>query len=399
MKLPENPAFLLNQLLKAGFDAYVVGGCVRDALLSLEPKDWDICTSARPEEIKQVFSAFKTIDIGMKHGTVAVILEGEPYEITTFRTDGSYHDSRRPDSVQFVRGVKEDLLRRDFTVNAMAYNEKKGLVDVCGGREDLNQRILRTVGEADVRFGEDALRIMRCLRFAATYGFQIEAETAASVFKNKELLRRISVERVNAEFSKLLCGSWTEGILCQYQEVLAVFLPELHKVDEQAYRRAVALAGQAPAVLSARLAAFFSPLSKEELPSILRRMKYSNEIIADTAAYSRFSQPLPKNKIELKLLLSDIGFDSFDKMLALKEALGENVSFARDMAERVRQGGECIAIKDLAVNGEDLSKEGYSGREIGHALAALLEGVIKEEAENSKTALLGYLKQKFHKIP
>lgn len=229
IQIPYGANSIIQDLRKAGFDTYVVGGCVRDSLLDLGPKDWDICTSATPAEMKNLFSKrnIKTIDTGLQHGTITVNLgDSEQYEITTFRIDGNYSDSRHPDSVEFVKNIELDLARRDFTVNAMAYDGER-VIDPFYGQDDLNRRIISCVGNPDERFGEDALRILRAMRFASTYGFAIEEKTSQAIHRNKEKLLNISAERIQAELCKMLCGRGVLQILLDYSDVIAVIIPEM----------------------------------------------------------------------------------------------------------------------------------------------------------------------------
>lgn len=391
MEIPKQPAFIIQRLLDAGYQAYVVGGCVRDALLGLAPNDWDVCTSALPCETKAVFAEYKSIDVGIQHGTVAVVLEGQPYEVTTLRTDGTYQDHRRPDSVRFVTDVREDLLRRDFTVNAMAYNHRDGLVDVCGAQQDLKDGILRTVGEPDLRFGEDALRIMRCLRFAAVFGFHIESGTAAAAVKKRGTLVGIAAERLNTELSKLLLGGYAPLVLADYRMVLAVFLPELGRLPAQAYQNTVNLLAKTPAVLPMRMAVLFGGLDGARLAALLRRMKYSNKIMEETLQCHRFTQPVPSDPAGLKLLLAELGFHPLGRILALKELAGEDVASRRSLLEQVRQNGDCISVRQLAVDGSQLASLGLQGKEIGDALQFLLLQVIQGNIQNQERALLAAL--------
>ena len=228
MQINKNAEKLIRQLNNQGYEAFIVGGCVRDYLLGLTPHDTDICTNALPEQTKKCFEAYHTFDTGIKHGTISVVCGGEVYEITTYRIDGDYSDNRHPDSVSFTRNINEDLQRRDFTVNAMAYNAEYGLVDPYGGKNDLKDKIIRCVGNPDTRFNEDALRILRALRFASVYGFSIEENTSKSIFKNADLLKNIATERVTSEFLKLICGKDAVKILDAYRETIAVIIPEQH---------------------------------------------------------------------------------------------------------------------------------------------------------------------------
>lgn len=218
-------------LSEGGFDAFVVGGCVRDAVMGRTPNDWDMTTSSSPEETMAVFKDFRTVPTGLKHGTVTVIINGEPLEITTMRIDGQYSDSRRPDSVEFTSDISKDLCRRDFTVNAMAYSPRSGIVDPFGGLHDIKNGIIRCVGEADARFGEDALRIIRALRFASVLGFEIAGETAQSIKNNYPLLGEIAKERIRVELIKLLQGKNVEKILTEYKEIIFYIIPELKACD------------------------------------------------------------------------------------------------------------------------------------------------------------------------
>ena len=227
IKLPANVSEIIDILQNAGFEAYCVGGAVRDSIMGFTPDDWDITTSATPDETRRLFKDYKTIDTGIKHGTLTVIIDHKPYEVTTFRIDGEYNDNRHPEEVVFTPDLKNDLARRDFTVNALAYNNTSGLVDLYGGTDDIYNSIIKTVGNPDKRFNEDGLRILRALRFAAVLGFDIEPETAAAIHRNKYLLKNISAERINIELSKLICGKNAFNILMEYPDVLSVFIPEI----------------------------------------------------------------------------------------------------------------------------------------------------------------------------
>ena len=227
LTIPAGADFILRRLMENGFDAYVVGGCVRDSLLGLFPHDWDICTSARPEQMQAVFADCRVIETGLKHGTLTVLHDRIPYEVTTFRVDGGYTDHRHPDSVSFVSNVVDDLARRDFTVNAMAWNPQTGLVDAFHGQEDLRAGIIRAVGDPKTRFTEDALRILRALRFASVYGFRIDDATSQAAHDLRHTLTDVAAERIRVELAKLLCGQGAADILRAYPDVLFVLLPQL----------------------------------------------------------------------------------------------------------------------------------------------------------------------------
>ena len=230
MKLPSSVQFIISRLNENGYRADIVGGCVRDVMLGREPNDFDITTSALPEEMKQVFSDVRAIETGIKHGTLTVIIDSEPFEITTYRLDGEYTDNRHPDSVTFTRNLRDDLSRRDFTVNAMCYNEADGYTDLFGGKADLEKKLIRAVGDPEKRFSEDALRILRAIRFAATLDFAVEEKTAAAVHKLSHLLLNVSAERVFVEWKKLIGGVSAYKILSEFSDVISVVIPELSEM-------------------------------------------------------------------------------------------------------------------------------------------------------------------------
>ena len=227
IKIPKDVASIIDQLDEHGYDAYVVGGCVRDSILGRTPNDWDICTSATPDQMIAIFEDYEVIPTGLQHGTITIVINHTPYEITTFRIDGKYLDNRRPDKVSFTTDIVQDLSRRDFTMNSMAYNPKVGLVDPYNGQQDIQSKVIRCVGNADDRFNEDALRIIRALRFASVYGFEISSDTAQSIHNNAGLLNNIAVERINVELCKLLCGKGVLDILLNYSDVIATIIPEI----------------------------------------------------------------------------------------------------------------------------------------------------------------------------
>ena len=227
LNIPSKAKTIITLLENAGFEAFCVGGAVRDSIMGLNPTDWDITTSASPEDTVMVFKDYKTVDTGLKHGTLTVVIDKTPFEVTTYRVDGDYNDNRHPENVHFTKNLINDLSRRDFTVNALAYNDKTGLVDLYGGQEDIYNSIIKTVGNPSARFQEDGLRIMRALRFASVLGFTIESETAKAIHDNKDLLKNISAERLAVELSKLVCGKNAFNILTEYWDVLSVFIPEI----------------------------------------------------------------------------------------------------------------------------------------------------------------------------
>ncbi|MCL1823276.1 MAG: HD domain-containing protein [Oscillospiraceae bacterium] len=425
---------IIKQLEAAGFEAYAVGGCVRDSLLSFTPPDYDIATSAAPDEIKEVFSDCKIVDIGAKHGTIAVITDDEncrKIEITTFRADGEYSDSRRPDSVTFVRDLKSDLARRDFTVNAMAYSEKTGLIDLFGGAEDLKNKLLKCVGEPEKRFSEDALRIMRALRFMSEHGFTCEAETEKALRKLKENLLKIAPERIMAELDKLLLGEFAEKIIIEYVDVLGVFIPEIkdcagfdqrnnyHIYDVLTHIAKVVSAVPKERIL--RVAALFHDVAKpqcfilkdnlghtrghaaksaEIAEETMRKLRYDNAAIKQVKLLiQNHDDKFKTDDVSVKKLLNRFGIETLEQLCILqkaddsakadfvKEERKEQYLFIEKASEIIEKG-ECFSLEQLAVNGNDLLKSGFEGKEIGIQLQKLLEAVITGEAENKKEILL-----------
>ncbi|MBQ5565782.1 MAG: HD domain-containing protein, partial [Clostridia bacterium] len=272
--LPDEVKTAIEKISKNGFEAYIVGGCVRDSLLGKTPKDYDITTSASPQEVEKIFSDCRVIETGIKHGTVTVLINSMPLEITTFRIDSEYVDNRHPESVTFTKSLREDTARRDFTMNAIAYNNFTGICDFYGGETDIKNKIVRCVGNPDLRFNEDALRIMRAIRFSSVLGFEIEENTRSSIFKNKELLKNISSERIAAELVKLLCGKNAKKVLCEYIDILGVVMPELlpmkdfdqrnaHHIYDIWTHTAVAVENIEPAPIL-RLTALFHDIGKPE---------------------------------------------------------------------------------------------------------------------------------------
>lgn len=384
--IPENIITVMRLLEKSGFEAYAVGGCVRDSLLGRVPYDWDVCTSASPEETLSVFADFRTIPTGIKHGTVTVIADS-PVEITTFRIDGEYLDNRRPSEVIFTRTLADDLCRRDFTVNAMAADKNGNVTDLYGGKEDLQKKIIRCVGCAQKRFDEDALRIMRALRFAATLGFELEASTARAVLVQRDLLKNIAVERIRVETDKLLMGE-CEKILLDYKAVFSVFLPEIDITPEKA--KLVSLADKE---LEIRLALLLSALSAEEARAVLRRMRYSGSVTDSvTLLIENMNTPLAPDSPAVKRLLKHMGEENLNRLVRFQMARGGlNEEACKQILQIINviiENGECFSLSSLAVNGSDLTELGIKGRQTGNTLNALLSDVIDGKMPNEKKKLL-----------
>lgn len=433
MDMPKNVDIAINLLQSAGFEAYAVGGCVRDSLLGKTPNDWDITTSAKPEDMKSVFADFHCIDTGIKHGTVTVVIDGEPLEITTFRLDGEYEDNRHPKSVTFTSNLGADLGRRDFTVNAMAYSKMTGTVDLFGGQNDLKNGIIRCVDDPDRRFNEDALRILRALRFASALDFEIEERTAQSLLKNRALLGNISEERIAKELLKLVCGKGAKRILTDFAPVLFEILPELQPMYKNSHDNphhcydiyehtliAVESIDPEPTLRFAMLlhdcgkpavkkfdengvAHFYGHqrISAEISAQILARLKVSNkfrdEILFLVSNHDRWE--LYENTEKMPRYLSKFGLDGVLNLLKVMRAdvLAQSPEYryrldqiadAEEIAKNLAAQKPCLSLSELQINGRTLMDIGIpQGRKLGAVLAQLLDEVIDGVTKNTQEAL------------
>ena len=388
--IPENIISVMSLLEESGFEAYAVGGCVRDSLLGRKPYDWDVCTSALPEETLEVFKSFRTIPTGIKHGTVTVIADS-PVEITTFRIDGEYLDNRRPSQVSFTRTLADDLCRRDFTVNAMAADKNGFVTDLYGGKEDLQKKIIRCVGCAQKRFDEDALRIMRALRFAATLGFELEESTARAVREQKSLLKNIAVERIRVETDKLLLGSCAD-ILYGYREVFSVFIPETEITRETAEK--ISLADKETEI---RLALLLGNLTSENARAVLGRLRYSNSVTNTVVSLvENKNKAIENTSPAVKRLLNAFGKENAERLVRFKRADGGLTPEAEkeilSEISRIIDDGECYSLAALAVSGSDLSAIGIKGKKTGETLNRLLNEVMEGTTANNKDDLLDKVK-------
>ena len=406
MKLTLDPgaAALLDALHAAGYAAYAVGGCVRDSLLGRTAHDWDLCTSALPQQVMELFGTEQCIPTGLQHGTVTIKYGGQLYETTTFRTEGSYTDGRHPDEVQFVPDVREDLARRDFTINAMAYNEAEGLVDPFGGQKDLQNGLLRAVGEPQQRFTEDALRILRLYRFAARFGFALDAATARAARQLAPHLDCISAERIQEELAKLLAAPQPGAYL--EPAVLAVVLPELTPAALEAATPVVDACPAGEENLPVRWAALLGALGEADTRRVLKRLRCSNACIEETAVLVReaaeqgvcrsFSEEKASahpGDIHIRQLLGRYGLCTVERLCALCAALhpqtAPDCALAAQRARQLEADGVCCRVSQLAVNGRDLMAAGIpAGPALRRVLEALLDGVIRAEYPNEKPALL-----------
>ena len=440
LTLPAPVAELLARLKQAGFSAYAVGGCVRDSLLGMEPHDWDICTSALPEQMQEVFSGYRTVETGLKHGTLTVIADHLPYEVTTFRIDGDYTDHRHPDSVIFVDDLTRDLARRDFTVNAMAWSPDAGLQDPFGGQQDLSAKIIRCVGEPEQRFDEDALRILRALRFAAVYDFEIESSTASALRIMAPDLKRIAGERIREELLRLLCGKAAGRILRAYPEVLAEIIPEIrpmigydqrnHHHSYDLWEHTVRGIEGVPADPVLRLTMLLHDTGKPVVRTTDEKgeghykghPKVSEEIARrtaealhlDNAFRDRLCTLVRHHDTPLRTENGEINTDRSFLLRRLNKygetdlralflihrsdriATGYTTTEREDIRLKERMDAldallaeqPCFTLKDLAVNGRDLTATGLKGKAVGETLQQLLEAVMDGAVPNEKEALL-----------
>lgn len=434
IRLPAGAAFVMERLRENGHQGYVVGGCVRDSLLGREPKDWDICTDALPQELQRIFRDQHVIETGLKHGTLTVMVDHEPYETTTFRVDGEYTDHRHPDEVRFVTDVVDDLSRRDFTVNAMAWCPQTGVVDAFSGQEDLKAGIIRCVGEPEKRFGEDALRIMRALRFASVYGFEIEEKTAQAIHSMKESLTGVAAERIRVELAKLLCGQGAGKILRAYSDVIFTILPQLapmagfdQRTPYHAYdiwEHTVRAVESAPATETLRLTMLLHDAGKPESFTVDENgvghawghQKASCRIAGEALAYLKTDNatrdrvlllvechdwPLSTERTLLKRRLNKFGEEALYQLIDVQRAdnLGKGTVPAEEIEGwfgEIRQAltaliaeQPCVTLRDMAVGGRELMAAGIaSGKALGETLNWLLGEVLNERLPNEREALL-----------
>lgn len=441
MTIGANTERILTELENHGFEAYMVGGCVRDGIMGRECNDIDITTNALPEQMLAVFSGYKVIPTGIKHGTVTVLCGGESFEITTYRIDGEYTDHRRPDEVRFTADIADDLARRDFTVNAVAMDRRGNIVDPFGGRADMESGIIRCVGVPQERFSEDALRILRAVRFSAQLGFKIDETTSEAVQGMRTDLRNISSERVRDELDKLICGKNAVEVLLGYSDVITAVIPEFqpsigldqrspyHRYD--VWEHTVRALATAPAEnMKLRRALLYHDIGKpacmkldetgrghfkqhdrvgaEMTSEIMKRLHYDNKTIAYTTALIANHSKKLRNKTDVKKMMCKIGDELFFELMEMKKCdnsaknefvLKENVFFDKlaDIGREIAANDECRSIRGLAVNGSELAAIGLKGAEIGEIQREMLELVMEEELPNDRAELLKFAEQRCRK--
>ena len=436
IKIPHNAQFIIDRLYEYGFECFAVGGCVRDSIIGREVNDWDFTTNATPDQIELCFSEFTTVDIGKRFGTICVVIDGQNFEITTYRTESGYEDSRHPEEISFSKNLSDDLSRRDFTVNALAYNDQVGLVDEYGGLADLEYGIIRAIGDPDLRFSEDALRILRALRFSSVLGFAIEHNTAQSILRNKDSLNLISGERILKELSKLLCGKDVDLILRRYREVIAVIIPEVSVMfdfdqkslhhNKDLWRHTVSAVKNTPCDEILRTTMLLHDLGKPMTVStdkkgfchfhnhpklsaamaatILKRLHYPTSFINIVCILIEYHDVRLKPETPMiKRCMRDIGAENTERLLSIqrsdilaqsmykREEKIATLSAVVDEFERIRNSNECYNLSMLEVNGKDIIHLGVSdGEKIGKVLNILLDEVIDGNLPNDKNSILLY---------
>ncbi len=386
IKTPREVNEIITALTRLGYEAFAVGGCVRDSLLGREPEDWDITTSARPEQVKGIFK--RTIDTGILHGTVTVMKNHVGYEVTTYRIDGEYEDGRHPKSVEFTSSLREDLRRRDFTINAMAYSQDTGIVDEFGGMEDLRAGVIRCVGNPMDRFQEDALRILRAIRFSAQLGFSIEEKTREAIRVIAPRLVKVSKERIQMELTKLLLSGHPEKI----QEVYALGIsPYISPWFHQINREHLEISPRLPEKKYIRWAALLKDTQAEDVVCILKDLKMDNDTIFGVRLLNQWIyRDIPVHKPAIRRAMSQMEPEYFDGLLMIKGLSGcQTADQIAALAEEIRCDGDCISLKTLAVSGKDLLEAGVTpGKQVGEELARLFDYVLEHPEENRREVLL-----------
>ena len=388
MNFPEYVKFTLDRLEENGYSAYLVGGCVRDYIMGIDPHDFDVTTNAKPEQIEECFSDIKTLDVGKKHGTISLVFDKEIVEVTTYRIDGEYKDSRHPESVTFTDKIEDDLARRDFTMNAIAFSPKRGFVDPFDGRGDIGKQRIVCVGNPNIRFDEDALRILRALRFSSRLGFCIEENTKCAILEKRNLLLNIAFERINSEFVGILDGKDAAGVISEYTEVFRTFIPSLASIDCPSIDNAKKYS------IAVKLCLFFSHFDNaKELEALMKNLKFDSTTVKTvTSVVPLYNNYFSKYKdSDIKRAVSIIGVDNtriLYQALYCRTNNSAHIVALQHLAEFVGEGA-CMCVSSLAVKGNEII-ETYkiNPSDTGRILSKLLDDVIDEIIPNNKNALL-----------
>lgn len=403
INLPPKVKYIIDKIYENDYEAYIVGGCVRDSILGLTPNDYDITTNATPDEIKSIFNEFKCIETGIEHGTVSIVIDKDIYEITTYRIEGEYKDHRRPKNVDFTSNLEEDLKRRDFTINAMAYNEKDGLIDLFGGKMDIERKIIRTVGNPYDRFNEDGLRMIRAIRFSSKLNFDIEKETLLAIYDNAQIIKNISLERITDEFNKIILSDKPENVIHLFKtrlfkylnisdeddknkiEILYKDIKILNKIDKTLVKRLVVL----------------DYIIKElniKCKSICESLIYSKKITKNHHTILNLIENINMrdlDKIKVKKILNKIDKNLYEEYLDISKIIyDDEQSFQKnvDILKEIEENNECYTIKNLNINGKDIMTLGYENKAVGEVLNYLLEEVINYPSLNDKNILIKKIK-------
>ena len=405
INLPSKVKYIIDKIYENNYEAYIVGGCVRDSILGLEPSDYDITTSATPKVIMEIFKEFRCIETGIEHGTISVVIDEDIYEITTYRIEGEYKDHRRPENVDFTSKLDEDLKRRDFTINSMAYNEKEGLIDLFGGKVDLENKIIKTVGNPYDRFNEDGLRMIRAIRFSSKLDFKIESNTLLAIYDNAQIIKNISLERITDEFNKTILSNKPENIIYLFKTQLLNYLNISSEKDEkkiiQMYKK-FALLSKFDKVLIKRLVALDYLVEELNIncKSFCKELVYSKKIIKNhdiILNLMKETEIKALNKVKVKKILNKIDKNLFEEYLDINRVIYEgekNFDKIIDILKEIEENNECYTVKDLEVDGKDIMALGYENKDVGQVLNYLLEEVISNPTLNKKDLLIKKIKEK-----
>lgn len=404
ISLPPKVKYIIDKIHENNFEAYIVGGCVRDAILGIKPNDYDITTNATPKTIKNIFRDFKCIETGIEHGTISVVIDEEIYEITTYRIEGEYKDHRRPENVDFTNKLEEDLKRRDFTINAMAYNENEGLVDLFEGKRDIENKIIKTVGNPYDRFNEDGLRMIRAIRFSSKLDFQIEKDTLLAIYNNATIIKNISLERITDEFNKVILSNKPENIIYLFKTKLLNNLNISSEEDEnkieKLYKK-ISILKKIDKVLVKRLVVLDYIIENLNIDCKMfcKQLVYSkktnkdHDIILDLIKETDINN---LDKIKIKKILNQIDRKLFEDYLDINRVIyedEENYEKIIDILKEIEENKECYTIKNLKVNGKDIMAQGYENKAVGQVLNYLLNQVIINPNLNKKNLLIKKIKE------